>query len=132
MHRGPRGTAWLLRLALTLTALSAVAQPLLIGGYLDGEFDLLAWHGGNAAALITLVLASGVAAIGYVWPGGGRPWPLLALVGLWWAAAIQIGMGYLRVLAVHVPLGVLIVGSAVALAVWAWTPSVHRPRQGWW
>lgn len=132
MHRGPRGTAWLLRLALTLTALSAVAQPLLIGGYLDGEFDLLAWHGGNAAALIALVMASAIAAVAYIWPGGGRPWPLLALVALWWAAAVQIGMGYLRVLAVHEPLGVLVVGSAVALAVWAWTPSVRRKRHGWW
>ena len=131
MHRRPRGTAWLLRLALTSTALSAIAQPLLIGGYLDGQFDLLAWHGGNAAALITLVMASGVAAIAYVWPGGGRPWPLLAVVLLWWAAAVQIGMGYLRVLVVHVPLGVLIVGAAVALAVWAWTPSVRRARKGW-
>jgi hypothetical protein len=122
----------MLRLALTLTAASAVAQPLLIGGYLDGSFDLIAWHAGNAAALISLVMLSGVAALAYVWPGGGRPWPLLALTVLWFAAGLQIGMGYARVLSIHVPLGVLVVGTAVALALWSWTPLARRPRRGWW
>jgi hypothetical protein len=70
--------------------------------------------------------------VAYIWPGGGRPWPLAALLTLWWAAAIQLGMGYARVLAVHVPLGVTVVGAAVALAVWSWTPAARRPRRGWW
>ena len=130
--RGPLATAWLLRLALTLTALSAVAQPVLIGGYLDGGFDLLAWHAGNANLMLALVMLTGATALLYVWPGGGRPWPVLALGALWFAAGVQIGMGYLRVLAVHVPLGVTVVAAAVGLAVWSWTPSARRRRVGWW
>ena len=130
--RRPTATAWLLRAALTLTAASAVAQPLLIGGYLDGNFDLVAWHSTNATAVIVTVMLSGLAAIAYVWPGGGRPWPLVALVLLWFAAGFQTGVGHERVLSIHVPLGVLIVGAAVALAVWSWTPAARRPRRGWW
>jgi hypothetical protein len=131
-RHGPRVTLWLLRLALALTATAAVAQPVLIGGYLDGAFDLIGVHGANGSVLLTLTMLAGLAAVLYAWPGGGRPWPLLAVVVLWWAEAVQLAMGYARVLSVHVPLGVLVVASAAALAVWCWTPAARLPRRGWW
>ena len=44
------------------------------------------------------------------------------------AVGIQIGLGYARILAVHVPLGVAIVTTAVLLAVWTWSAGSARMR----
>lgn len=128
--RGPRVTAWLLTAALTLQGLVAVAQPVLIGGYLDGIVDLVGVHGTNGTALLGVTMLAGLAAIARVFPGRGSLWPVVALTVLWFAEGIQVGMGFSRVLAVHVPLGVAIVGVCVALAVWSWTPAARRPRRG--
>jgi hypothetical protein len=63
------------------------------------------------------------------WLRGGAGWPLLALSGLWLVEGFQIGMGYALVMAVHIPLGVAVVGVAVWLAIWSWSPSSRRPRK---
>ena len=63
-------------------------------------------------------------------PGRGPGWPALATAALFFAEGMQIGMGYTRVLAIHVPLGVAIVASLLALSVWVvrWRPaSAVRP-----
>ncbi|MGW2857555.1 hypothetical protein ACWDAZ_38880, partial [Streptomyces sp. NPDC001215] len=40
----------------------------------------------------------------------------------------RIAMGYARVLAVHVPLGVPIIACTVLMLVWAWRPSAGPNR----
>jgi len=125
-------TAWLLRLALTLQAVATVAQPMLIGGYLDGNFDLVGIHGGNGTGLLGWTLLAGLAASVRYWPGHGSAWPVPVLIVLWFSEGFQIGMGYERVMSAHVPLGVLIVGVSVGMAAWAWTRGARRPRRGWW
>lgn len=65
-----------------------------------------------------------------VWrPGRGPGWPALASLALLLAEILQLGFGYGRVLALHVPLGVAIFGLTVALALGAWR--LGRPvREG--
>jgi hypothetical protein len=53
-------------------------------------------------------------------PGGGPGWPLAVSAVLFAAVAVQIMLGYARVLALHVPLGVLIIVGIVELFMWAW------------
>jgi hypothetical protein len=123
----PAGPAWLLRVTATLLAVSCVVQPLLIGRYLDGDYDAIGLHSGNGILLVLLVTGTGVAALVW-WVTGGTPWPFLLLVLLWFLVGLQLGMGFSRNLSVHIPLGVAIVATASALAVWSWTGRVRRGR----
>lgn len=118
---------WTLRTLLSLHALLAVAQPVLAGSYLAGNFDMLGTHGLNGNLLLGMTFLAGLASLGYILVRGPI-WPLPALVLLWFVEGIQIGMGHTRNLAVHIPLGVAIVGIAVALAVWSFTPAAARRR----
>lgn len=124
-RRTPRAGAWALRVTLTLLALACVGQPLSIGRYLDGDYDAVGLHSGNAVLLVLLATAAGVAALVW-WLGGGHPVPLVLLVVLWFALGFQMGMGYTRNLTIHIPLGVGIVAATLALAGWSWTGRVFR------
>lgn len=130
--RGPRGTAVLLGVTATLAALLAVAQPVLIGGYLQGSFDLVTVHGVNGSLLMTATFVAAVAALLAWTVGHGPGWPTLAMAALWLAEFVQLVAGYTRLLWLHIPVGVAVVGAAVFIAVWAWTPAARRPRRGWW
>jgi hypothetical protein len=123
--RTPAGSAWLLRLALTLLAVACVAQPVLIGRYFDGDFDAIGLHSGNAVLLVLLTTAAGAAAVLW-WVRGGHPGPMIVTAVLWFAIGFQMGMGYTRNLTVHIPLGVAIVVAAAGLAGWSWTSRVFR------
>jgi hypothetical protein len=124
-RRSPRASAWALRVALTLLALGCVAQPLLIGRYLDGDYGAVGEHGANGIFLLFLTMAAGVAAAVW-WICGGHPLPLVTLVGVWFVMGFQLGMGYSRNLSIHIPLGVGIVTAALVAAGWSWTGRVFR------
>jgi hypothetical protein len=124
-RRTPRASAWALRVTLTLLALACVAQPLLIGRYLDGDYGAVGEHGANGIFLLLLTMVAGVAAIAW-WIGGGHPLPLVALGALWFVMGFQLGMGYSRNLSIHIPLGVGIVTTALVAAGWSWTGRVLR------
>jgi hypothetical protein len=116
---------------LTLHALFALAQPTTIGAYLDGNFDALNQHGISGHLVNGLAFLSGAVALAY-WLRGGRGWPFAALTFLYLLEGLQIGMGYARILAVHIPLGTAIVVMAVGMAAWSWTGRARRPRRGAW
>lgn len=118
---------WTLRILLLLNALLAIAQPIMAGSYLSGNFDILDAHGLNGNVLLGTTFLAGLAALGYVIVRG-PVWPVPVLVVLWFAEGIQIGMGHTRNLAVHIPLGVAIVGTAAALAAWSFTSAAARRR----
>ena len=126
--RRPRVSLWTLRFLLTGHLVAVLAQPVLAGRYLTGDVDAITVHGlvGSLLSLVAMALMAG--ALAYVLFGRGRLWVLPATVLLFLAEGLQIGAGYSRELAVHVPLGVAIVVVAVLLAAWAWTPSAARPR----
>ena len=126
--RGPRTTAWLLRITVTVHALAVAAQPVLAGAYLQGAFDAIGLHSGNGILLLTLCMFAALAAVPY-YLRNGVGWPALVLGTLWLVEGLQLGMGFAFVMAVHIPLGVLIVGIAVWLMIWSWTPASRRPRR---
>jgi hypothetical protein len=116
-----------LRVATTVLALATIAQPLFIGRYLDGDYDAIRWHSANAFLLVLLTTVVGVVALVW-WLRGGRPWPFVLLVLLWFLVGLQLGTGYARSLSIHIPLGVAIVTGTIALAVWSWYGDVFRRR----
>jgi hypothetical protein len=125
---GPGVTLWLLRAPLSVHALAAVGQPVLAGRYLSGDFDALTGHAVNASLVLLTVMAAFPAAVLYWLVGRGAGWPALALAALFVAEVTQIAVGAQRVLAVHIPLGVGIVGTTVALVAWSFRPAARRPR----
>jgi hypothetical protein len=111
---------WLFRAAITCDAVFAFAQAVLAGGFLAGHYDFLAMHKENATITgITGIVVILTAVLQWK-PGGGPGWPIAVSAVLFAAEAGQIMTGYGRILAVHVPLGVLIIVGIVKLLTWAW------------
>ncbi|GAB3408647.1 hypothetical protein [Flindersiella endophytica] len=128
--RGPRASLWALRVTAVLHLSILALQPLLAGMYLDGDVDAIELHGINAHIVQVLCFAQIVAAIFYAWPGGGRIWPLAFSSAWWFAEGVQLGMGYARILVVHILLGVTIVAGQALFAVWTCRRSARVPRKG--
>lgn len=126
--RRPRTTLLLLRIVVALHAVAVIAQPVLIGQYLDGDFDTLALHATNANIVFGLCFVQLVVAVLYWRPGGGRGWPALVTAVLFLAEGGQVGVGYARELGIHIPLGVLIVSTTVVLTVWVFRSGARQPR----
>jgi hypothetical protein len=127
---GPRASLWTLRVVSVLHATAVVAQPVLAGRYLGGDFGALAWHRVDGSLLPLVTMVQFAAAVAY-FVGRGRGWPMLFCAVLFLAEGIQIGMGYTRDLAIHLPLGVGIVLAQILFTVWLFRPSARRPRR-WW
>jgi hypothetical protein len=124
------GARWpwqLLRAVTILTTLSAFTQAVLAGGVVSGRIEALPLHSTNGLLLTvgTLVL---LVALVLTWrPGGGSGWLLLAGLVLFCATVVQLGLGFSRTLAIHVPLGTSVIIAQVMLLVWVW----RRPLPGW-
>jgi hypothetical protein len=117
---------WSFRVAATIHALLLCAQPVLAGLFLSGDFGKLSMHATLAGIVILACMLLFVAAV-LVWrPGRRSPWPIAITGALFLAEGIQTGAGYERNLGLHVPLGVTVVATGVALAVWAWRPRRTR------
>lgn len=96
----------ILRGTAALTALFALAQPVLAGGFLQGIYPLLDAHMMAAMILSTAVLLSVMAAL-LVWRLGGGPSVFaLQYTILLVLCVAQISLGFSRVLILHIPLGV--------------------------
>ena len=117
---GQRSPWWLLRVVTVLATLSAFTQAVLAGGVVAGRIEALPLHSanglllalGNVVLLVALVLA---------WrPGGGPAWTVFAGLLLAFATMVQLGLGFSRSLAIHVPLGTTVIIAVFLLLVWAW------------
>ena len=98
-------------LVLWLLAVSVFAQAISAGLFLDGHGAWRDWHAANGMVLLPLLALVQVVLAVLVWrPGRGPGWPAIAGVGLLVAVVLQNVMGQAGLLAVHVPLGVAIVG----------------------
>jgi hypothetical protein len=109
-------TAGALYVVLRLLAVMVFAQAVFAGQFLDGNDAWRDWHATNGMVLLPLVALVEVVLAVLVWrPGGGPGWIALASVGLLLAIVVQGGMGRTGQLAIHVPLGVAILGLVGAL-----------------
>lgn len=121
--------AWLgLRVFLTLHALLVFAQPVLAGRFLAGDYRMLGVHGTNSTVIGLLGYAQVVVAFVYWRPAGGVAWPAMASLGISAVETVQILLGYARSIAIHVPLGVLVVLVNILMAIWAWGPGFGQRR----
>jgi hypothetical protein len=118
--RAPRWPSWLFRITSTAAAIMLFNQAVFAGQFLDGAFPLLHVHRENATYAGIVVLISAVAAVLQRWPGRGPWWPILGCFGIFALIAVQIVLGFARVISVHIPLGVATIMLATGLAVWAW------------
>ncbi|MEV6637283.1 hypothetical protein AB0M54_41780 [Actinoplanes sp. NPDC051470] len=92
------------------------------GQFLAGTFPALHTHRVNAtyAGIAVLVVVAAAAAALLRWPGRGPIWPFLAGLGIFGLVALQIALGFARVLTLHVPLGIVIILGSLLLAGWSW------------
>ena len=116
----PRWPLWTFRITSTVAAVMLFNQAVYAGQFLDGAYDSLLTHRENATFAGIAVLISTIAAVLVRWPGRGPWWPILACLGIFGLVALQIVLGFARVINLHVPLGVATILLAAALAVWAW------------
>jgi len=121
-------TGWLLRLLLTGQAAMAALQPILIGRYLDGDFDQLAGHSLNGSLLPAITMLCIIGAALHASVGRGPLWPIPVTVLLVPVEGVQLAAGYSHSLAVHIPLGTGLVAVLLLLAAWSWTPRLRRGR----
>jgi hypothetical protein len=129
--RGPRVSLQLLRVVAVLHSLAFLAQPVFAGGYLMGDVDSLTMHDINAFIITGLDVVQLICAIVYFWAGRGRAWPIWASLAVALAVEVQVGMGYERLLVVHLPLGVSLTVAQVLVTVWLFGAgaAVGRPRR---
>ena len=118
--RTPAWPRWVMRIMTLVTAIMLFDQAIFAGQFLSGVYPMLRVHADNATSATLVVLLLVVAAVLLRWPGRGPWWPILASAGLLVLVVAQMVLGYSRVLAIHIPLGVAIIVLAVGLAVWAW------------
>lgn len=127
-----RPIRWGFRTVISVHALSAFAQAVLAGGFLNGNYDMLGLHGGISATGVEILgYLQVVVAVLYWRPAGGVLWPALASVAIAAAENVQITLGFDRTIGLHVPLGVVIIAAMTVLATWAWRGSFGlrtRPR----
>jgi hypothetical protein len=122
VYRAAPWAHWLFRVVITVEALLALGQPILIGSFLQGNYGALGLHQANATLTGIAAFVMAVTAVVYWRPGRGRAWPAWLCLGVAAAIVGQIILGYSRVLAVHIPLGVLIIAADLLLVVWVWRP----------
>jgi hypothetical protein len=126
--RGPRATLQVLRVVAVLHSLGFLAQPVFAGGYLMGDVDALALHDVNAFVITGLDVIQLGCAIAYFWKGRGRAWPIWASLAIALAVEVQVGMGYERLLVVHLPLGVSLAVGQIVTTVWLFRAAATTPR----
>jgi hypothetical protein len=115
----------LFRVVTVLHAAMTVTQAVAAGAVLQASTVGLIVHQAVGGTLLLVAMIQVPAAV-FAWRPGRLPaWPIGVSAALVVAEIAQVALGATGVLAVHVPLGVSIVGTAVALAVWAW-----RTRSG--
>lgn len=116
------------RLASTAAAVLLFNQAVFAGQFLAGTFGALNTHREFATIAGLAVIAMVATAVLLRWPGRGPLWPAIASLGLFALVAVQITLGYQRILTFHVPLGVTIILLSALLAIWGWRTHPAPPR----
>jgi hypothetical protein len=123
------GIAVALHLLLRLLALLVFAQAVFAGLFLDGNAAWRQWHAVNGMLLIPLLALLAVVLVVLWWRSGGPGWIALAGLALLLAIVVQNAMGQTSQVAVHVPLGVAILGLIGALLARTRNLAPSAPQQ---
>ncbi|MCX4091262.1 hypothetical protein [Nocardia sp. alder85J] len=110
----------LLRALTAVVALDGFAQAVFAGRLLAGSYDGLDAHALNAIVLAVGILTETIC-FALAWRfGSGTARPVFVGLGLIVLTAVQMTTGFRAILAVHVPVGVLLIGGLLGLVVQAW------------
>lgn len=121
-----RGPLLLARASTASMVVLALAQATLAGNFLGGQYDALMLHSLGTKA-ITLTSAVQVAILAWIWRLGGPRGAFLGGIAQTLLLVAEFAAGELRLTAVHVPLGVLLVVGIVQVATVIWrTPLPAR------
>lgn len=116
-----------LRIVASLQVAAILMQAVTAGQMLDGD-GMKSVHGAGAGAVHLLGVVQVIVALLYWRPGRGTVWAAVASLVLLLAGFTQSAVGGSHNLAVHVPLGVALLGLAIATASWSWmTSGTARP-----
>jgi len=126
--RQPRKSLVALRIIAVVHLLVFFLQPVLAGIYLSGDFDAIGLHELNGQIVTGMVAAQLIAAIVYATGGGGRLWPIWFSLVLALLEETQKGLGYERVVAFHVPLGILLLITQFSFTYWTFTSRAKVAR----
>jgi len=116
------GRTWpivVLRVLSVIILLQVMTQAALAGGFVTGNVNLLGLHSANGITLALTASALLPAAILLVRPGRGPWWPIVFSVAFWWLVTIQIGFGFARLVGLHIPIGVAIMGLISGFTWWS-------------
>jgi hypothetical protein len=131
-HQGPRQSLQVLRVVAVLHSLAMIVQPVFAGMYLSGDVDALFAHQVNAGVVTAFDVIQLICAIVFSWKGGGRFWPIYTSLAIAVVVEVQVGVGFERVMAIHVPLGVSIIVAQILLTVWLFRADAATPRVRRW
>lgn len=116
----------LVRVLAIVILLQVLLQAALAGGFISGHVGYLTAHSINGSVLVLTVMALGVATVLLFRPGRGPWWPILLSAVLWWMVAIQVGIGFARLVGFHIPLGASILALTGGFVWWSLS---YRPRR---
>ena len=116
-----------IRILAVVVLLQVLTQAALAGGFITGDVGLLGLHTANAILLVLTSAALLPATLVLVRPGRGPWWPIVVSVALLSAIVFQIGLGFARLVGLHIPVGMSIMGLIAAFTWWAFG---YRPGLG--
>jgi hypothetical protein len=109
----------LARASTTVLIALALAQVILAGNFLGGQYDALGLHALGARA-ITISSAVQIAILAWLWRTGGPRAAFFAGVVQTLLLVAEFAAGELRLAALHIPLGVLLVVGITQLTTMIW------------
>ena len=120
------------KLLLKLVALALLAtlaaQPILAGQHFAGHPLALQLHGTVGETAAWLALGQAVLA-GLCWCRGAlRPSAALLFLLTFALVGLQLHVGYVRALSLHIPLGAALLALSVVTTIWLWRwPALRAP-----
>lgn len=92
-------------------------QAVLAGQFFSGSYGALGWHGTGGTVADVIVFAAVVIGALLRWHAKGPVWPFWAALGLLVLNQAQNAAGAARLINLHIPLGVAMLGVSVAVAL---------------
>lgn len=123
------GAGWpivVVRAGAVLVTAQVLAQAALAGGFVSGQIRWLDLHSLNG---ILLFVSSGLLVAATVLlfrPGRGPWWPIAFTTSVWLLIAGQATAGFAKLIGLHIPLGVAVMGLISSFTVWACAHRAHR------
>jgi hypothetical protein len=109
------------RTAIAVQPIALLAQAFLAGLTFSGSAAALNAHMFLGGAILLTSVAQASASVLLRRSARIPGWPVAASIGLLICDAVQMAVGRLQLLALHLPLGMALFGASIAFFIYAWT-----------